>query len=285
MEFEDILTRYTKIEDVPEDILRQAKMWGYSDVQLANIWNTIEQQVRSYRKRLGIVPVYKLVDTCAAEFEARTPYYYSTYEMPALVADKKGQTALATDNEIRVTDKPKIVILGGGPNRIGQGIEFDYCCVHAVFAAKEEGFEAVMINSNPETVSTDYDTSDLLFFEPLTMEDVLNICDSLHPHGVIVQFGGQTPLNLSRSLAEAGVPIIGTSVSSIQLAEDRELFQQLLNELGLLQPPNGIAKNIEEAVAIANRIGYPVLVRPGFVLGGRGMEIVYDDKTLAGFIV
>ncbi len=284
VEFEDILTRYTKIEDVPEDILRQAKMWGYSDVQLANIWNTIEQQVRSYRKRLGIVPVYKLVDTCAAEFEARTPYYYSTYEMPALVADKKGQTALATDNEIRVTDKPKIVILGGGPNRIGQGIEFDYCCVHAVFAAKEEGFEAVMINSNPETVSTDYDTSDLLFFEPLTMEDVLNICDSLHPHGVIVQFGGQTPLNLSRSLAEAGVPIIGTSVSSIQLAEDRELFQQLLNELGLLQPPNGIAKNIEEAVAIANRIGYPVLVRPGFVLGGRGMEIVYDDKTLAGFI-
>jgi carbamoyl-phosphate synthase large subunit len=188
------------------------------------------------------------------------------------------------DNEVRITNKPKIMILGGGPNRIGQGIEFDYCCVHAAFAAREEGFEAVMVNSNPETVSTDYDTSDLLFFEPLTLEDVLNICDNLKPYGVIVQFGGQTPLNLSRGLAEAGVPIIGTSVSSIQLAEDRELFQKLLNELGMLQPPNGTATNAKEAVAVAQKIGYPVLVRPGFVLGGRGMEIVYDDKTLANFI-
>jgi carbamoyl-phosphate synthase large subunit len=283
VEFEDTLTGYTKLEDVPEAVLRQAKMWGYSDVQLANIWNTIEQQVRAYRKKQGIQATYKLVDTCAAEFEAYTPYYYSTYDAPAKVVTEDGVKTWV-DNEVRVTDKKKIVILGGGPNRIGQGIEFDYCCVHAAFAAQEEGFEAVMVNSNPETVSTDYDTSDMLFFEPLTLEHVLNICDNIHPHGVIVQFGGQTPLNLSRGLAEAGVPIIGTSVSSIQLAEDRELFQRLLNELGMLQPPNGTAKSAEEAVAVANRIGYPVLVRPGFVLGGRGMEIVYDDKTLANFI-
>jgi carbamoyl-phosphate synthase large subunit len=283
VEFEDTLSSYTKLEDVPESVIRQAKTWGYSDVQLANIWNTIEQQVRAYRKKLGVVATYKLVDTCAAEFEAYTPYYYSTYSAPVKTIEKEGVKSWV-DNEVRVSDKPKIVILGGGPNRIGQGIEFDYCCVHAAFAAQELGFEAVMVNSNPETVSTDYDTSDMLFFEPLTLEHVLNICENIHPHGVIVQFGGQTPLNLSRGLAEAGVPIIGTSVSSIQLAEDRELFQHLLNELGLLQPPNGTAKTVEEAVAVARRIGYPVLVRPGFVLGGRGMEIVYDDKTLANFI-
>jgi carbamoyl-phosphate synthase large subunit len=280
VEYEDTLTSYKKIEDVPVEVLRQAKMWGYSDIQLGNIWSTTEQNVRSYRKKLGVVAVYKLVDTCAAEFDAVTPYYYSTYEAPATVV---GQGEWV-DNEVRITNKPKIIILGGGPNRIGQGIEFDYCCVHAAFAAREEGFEAVMVNSNPETVSTDYDTSDLLFFEPLTLEDVLNICDNLKPYGVIVQFGGQTPLNLSRGLAEAGVPIIGTSVSSIQLAEDRELFQKLLNELGMLQPQNGTATNAKEAVAAAQKIGYPVIVRPGFVLGGRGMEIVYDDKTLANFI-
>ncbi len=286
VEFEDTLTGYKKIEDVPVDILRQAKMWGYSDMQLGNIWSTTEQNIRSYRKKMGIEAVYKLVDTCAAEFEAFTPYYYSTYDTPAIVVGKEDQAGRQgwVDNEVRVTNKPKIIILGGGPNRIGQGIEFDYCCVHAAFAAREEGFEAVMVNSNPETVSTDYDTSDMLFFEPLTLEDVLNICDNLKPYGVIVQFGGQTPLNLSRGLADAGVPIIGTSVSSIQLAEDRELFQKLLNELGMLQPPNGTATNAKEAVAAAQKIGYPVLVRPGFVLGGRGMEIVYDDKTLANFI-
>jgi len=286
VEFENTLAGFSHLEDVPVDVLRQAKMWGYSDVQLANLWNTIEQQVRTYRKKMGIEAVYKLVDTCAAEFEAYTPYYYSTYGKPAVVVGKEDQFGRHgwVDNEVRVTKKPKIIILGGGPNRIGQGIEFDYCCVHAAFAVREEGLEAVMVNSNPETVSTDYDTSDLLFFEPLTLEEVLNICDNLHPHGVIVQFGGQTPLNLSRGLADAGVPIIGTSVSSIQLAEDRELFQKLLNELGMLQPPNGTATNAKEAVAVAQKIGYPVLVRPGFVLGGRGMEIVYDDKTLANFI-
>jgi len=286
VEFENTLTSYSHLEDVPVDVLRQAKMWGYSDAQLANIWNTVERQVRTFRRRVGIKAVYKLVDTCAAEFEAYTPYYYSTYDTPATVISKEEKDTRINwvDNEVRVTNKPKIVILGGGPNRIGQGIEFDYCCVHAAFAVREEGFEAVMVNSNPETVSTDYDTSDLLFFEPLTLEHVLNICDNLKPHGVIVQFGGQTPLNLSKGLADAGVPIIGTSVSSIQLAEDRELFQKLLNELGMHQPPNGTATDAKEAVAVAKKIGYPVLVRPGFVLGGRGMEIVYDDKTLANFI-
>jgi len=283
VEFEDTLAGFSHLEDVPADVLRQAKMWGYSDAQLANLWNTVERQVRTYRKRMGIRAVYKLVDTCAAEFEAYTPYYYSTYDTPAVVVGQGEQTTFV-DNEVRITKKPKVVILGGGPNRIGQGIEFDYCCVHAAFAMQEEGYEAVMVNSNPETVSTDYDTSDLLFFEPLTLEHVLNICDNLKPHGVIVQFGGQTPLNLSRGLADAGVPIIGTSVSSIQLAEDRELFQKMLNELGMLQPPNGTATDAKEAVAAAQKIGYPVLVRPGFVLGGRGMEIVYDDKTLANFI-
>jgi carbamoyl-phosphate synthase large subunit len=284
VEFEDVLAGYNHLEDVPSDVLRQAKMWGYSDVQLANLWHTYERQVRTYRKRLGIKAVYKLVDTCAAEFEAFTPYYYSTYESPMIVCDEKSEEEhLLVDNEVRITKKPKVVILGGGPNRIGQGIEFDYCCVHAAFAMREEGYEAVMVNSNPETVSTDYDTSDLLFFEPLTLEHVLNICETLKPHGVIVQFGGQTPLNLSKGLADAGVPIIGTSVSSIQMAEDRELFQKLLHELGLLQPPNGTATTVEEAVEVAKKIGYPVLVRPGFVLGGRGMEIVYDDKTLGNF--
>ncbi len=288
VEFENELMKYEKIEDVPIDLLWRAKSWGYSDTQLANIWNTTERDIREYRKSKGVEAVYKLVDTCAAEFEAYTPYYYSSYEKPAIhikkSPDGKIEKRLCVDSEVRKSNKPKIVILGGGPNRIGQGIEFDYCCVHAAFAVREEGYEAVMVNSNPETVSTDYDTSDLLFFEPLTLEDVLNICDALGPAGIIVQFGGQTPLNISKGLADAGAPIIGTPVESIHLAEDREQFQKLLAELGLKQPPNGTATNIREAIEVANRIGYPVLVRPGFVLGGRGMEIVYDDKTLANFI-
>jgi carbamoyl-phosphate synthase large subunit len=272
------------------DILSRAKQWGYSDVQLAAaIYDEITPEavewVREDREDLDIRPVYKLVDTCAAEFEASTPYYYSTYETPFTVNGKP-----VHEDEIRLTDKPKVIIIGGGPNRIGQGIEFDYCCVQAAFAMRELGIESVMINSNPETVSTDYDTSDLLFFEPLTHEDILNICERLNGvpfgqpgglvKGVIVQFGGQTPLNLARGLQEAGVPIIGTSVDSIDAAGDREQFRDLLKQLGLKQPENGIARNIGEAREIAKRIGYPVLVRPSFVLGGRAMEIVSDEAQL-----
>ena len=292
VDFEQTLLAYKSLGDVPRDVLFQAKQLGYSDPQLANIYlgkinaETI-LKVRARRKALGIEPVYKLVDTCAAEFEAATPYYYSTYEAPFRVV---GSDEPVTDDEVRVTDRKKIVILGGGPNRIGQGIEFDYCCVQAAFAAKELGFEAVMVNSNPETVSTDYDTSDLLFFEPLTLEDTLNLIERLngkplgekggHVFGVIVQFGGQTPLNLAHGLQQAGVPIIGTSVESIDLAEDRDKFAALCHRLGVQQPENGIAHNVEEAVTIANRVGYPVLVRPSFVLGGRAMETVYDDEQL-----
>jgi carbamoyl-phosphate synthase large subunit len=213
--------------------------------------------------------VYKLVDTCAAEFEAYTPYYYSTYEQ---------------ENEIRVTPRRKVVILGGGPNRIGQGIEFDYCCVQASMALREMGIESIMVNSNPETVSTDYDTSDKLYFEPLTREDVLNLVEQEKPEGVIVQFGGQTPLNLAVPLAEAGVRILGTSPDSIDCAEDRERFQVLLQRLGILQPQNGIAADGREAVRIAERLGYPVMVRPSFVLGGRAMEVVYDRRDLEFYI-
>src|SRR5688500_31170 len=215
--------------------------------------------VRANRKARGIVATFKSVDTCAAEFEAYTPYYYSTYE---------------DEDEVPATgDKKRIMILGGGPNRIGQGIEFDYCCCHASFALRELGIESVMVNSNPETVSTDYDTSDMLFFEPLTVEDVLNICDRIQPDGVIVQFGGQTPLNLARALSTAGVPIIGTSVDTIEDAEDREKFKDLLQRLGLKQTANGIARNMAQARSEATKIGYPVLVRPSYVLGGRAMEI------------
>jgi carbamoyl-phosphate synthase large subunit len=228
-----------------------------------------EDTIRAERKRLGIVPTYRLVDTCAAEFEAYTPYFYSTY---------------GDENEARESDKKKIIILGGGPNRIGQGIEFDYCCVHAAFAVKELGYEAIMVNSNPETVSTDYDTSDKLFFEPLTLEDVLNICDQEKPHGVIVQFGGQTPLNLAADLERHGVPIIGTSPKSIEQAEDRKFFSALLDKLGLKQADAGTATNEEEALTISNRIGYPVLVRPSFVLGGRAMMIVYNDAELSRYM-
>ncbi len=217
------------------------------------------------RKQAGIFPTYKLVDTCAAEFEAYTPYFYSTYE---------------DEDESRRTDRKKVMILGGGPNRIGQGIEFDYCCVHASFAAKESGFESMMVNSNPETVSTDFDISDKLYFEPLTFEDVLNIYESENPEGVIIQFGGQTPLNLSRKLESAGVKILGTSSDSVDRAEDRDRFQQLIQKLGLRQPDNGMASTVEQAVEVANRVGYPVLVRPSYVLGGASMEIVFNDADL-----
>jgi carbamoyl-phosphate synthase large subunit len=330
--------------------LRQAKSFGYSDVQIAAFCGTTPSRIEVLRKRYGVTPVYKLVDTCAAEFEAATPYYYSTYETPYVTIGKEDAKPRAVvEDEIRLTDKPKIIIIGGGPNRIGQGIEFDYCCVQAAFAARELGLESVMINSNPETVSTDYDTSDLLFFEPLTHEDVLNVCERLNggpfvgsavrtdsaemvrgadptkasavgsalrtdapetvrsadptktppvgsavrtatqhsaPNtqhlvkGVIVQFGGQTPLNLARGLKEAGVPILGTSVESLDAAGDREQFRALLQKLGLKQPANGIARSVAEAREIAKRIGYPVLVRPSFVLGGRAMEIVSDEDQL-----
>ncbi len=295
IEFEQELLAYDALEELSRELMEQAKRWGYSDPQLANLLlgaiNTKNiLTVRSKRVELGIKPVYKLVDTCAAEFEAATPYYYSTYESGC---EMVGGNPPVADDEARVTDKKKIVILGGGPNRIGQGIEFDYCCVQAAFAADDLGFESVMVNSNPETVSTDYDTSDLLFFEPLTLEDVLNICERLngtplgqpgHLHGVIVQFGGQTPLNLAHGLEAAGVPIIGTSVDSIDLAEDRQRFADMCRKLDVRQPDNGIAYNVDQAIAIANKISYPVLVRPSFVLGGRAMETVFDDEQLRKYM-
>ncbi len=251
------------------DMVRKAKKWGFSDKQLADMMGYAETEFRTFRKTAGIIPTYKLVDTCAAEFEAYTPYYYSTYE---------------DECEVVRSDKKKIMILGGGPNRIGQGIEFDYCCCHASFALKELGFETIMVNSNPETVSTDYDTSDKLYFEPLTFEDVMNIVEKEGPDGVIVQFGGQTPLNLAKRLKDAGVPIIGTSVESIALAEDREQFKQLLHSLGLKQPANDTANSAEEALRKAETIGYPVVVRPSYVLGGRAMRIVYDRSAIEEFM-
>jgi carbamoyl-phosphate synthase large subunit len=301
VEFEAELVAAGTADAADDGLFRQAKQWGYSDVQLATVWKTTPEAIRVRRNALGVEPVYKLVDTCAAEFEAYTPYYYSTYESPITrvdLAEASGadnpQSAIRNpqfvDDEVRVTDRRKIVILGGGPNRIGQGIEFDYCCVHAAFAARELGYEAVMVNSNPETVSTDYDTSDMLFFEPLTQEDVLNICERLNGkplgepggllHGVIVQFGGQTPLNLARGLEECKVPIIGTSPESIDLAEDRKRFADILDELKLKCPPGGTAFSVEQARKVAERIGYPVLVRPSYVLGGRAMEIVSDQQQL-----
>ena len=254
---------------MPVPHLLRAKKLGFSDRQLAVANNATETEIRAIRKSLGITPTYRLVDTCAAEFEAYTPYYYSTY---------------GDENERRESDKRKIMILGGGPNRIGQGIEFDYCCVHAAFALRELGFETIMVNSNPETVSTDYDTSDKLYFEPLTLEDVLNIYDQEQPEGVFVQFGGQTPLNLASGLEAAGVPILGTQTESIETAEDRKLFAAMLDKLGLRQTPNGSATSAEEAVAIAKKIGYPVLVRPSFVLGGRAMELVYNEGDLRRYM-
>lgn len=293
VDFEAKLAAAGSLEQAPLELLRQAKQWGYSDVQLGMVFGCKPHEIRRRLRQNQISPVYKLVDTCAAEFEAATPYYYSTYEQPFF---QNGQSAV--EDEIRLTDKPKVIIIGGGPNRIGQGIEFDYCCVQAAFAMRELDIESVMINSNPETVSTDYDTSDLLFFEPLTHEDVLNVCERLNGgsfgmnagerqaatgnlvKGVIVQFGGQTPLNLARGLQEAGVPILGTSVQAIEAAGDREQFRALVQKLGLKQPANGIARNVAEAREVAREIGYPVLVRPSFVLGGRAMEIVSDESQL-----
>src|SRR5438093_13058759 len=258
-------TRPPVLENIPFDLLRAFKEAALSDRRLAYLTKRSEDEVRAYRKQLGLIPVYKRVDTCGAEFESYTPYLYSTYE---------------EEDEAQPTDRPKIMILGSGPNRIGQGIEFDYCCCHASFALHEAGYETIMVNCNPETVSTDYDTSDRLYFEPLTFEDVMNIVDVEKPTGVIVQFGGQTPLNLAMRLHEAGVPIIGTSPDSIDLAEDRKRFGALLEQLGTPQPENGTAVSIEGARLIAARIGYPVLVRPSYVLGGRAMAIVYDEETL-----
>src|SRR4051812_30295814 len=253
------------------DILAKAKSLGFSDRQIANLTGKSEDEIRALRKKLGLVPSYRLVDTCAAEFEAYTPYYYSTYDWG--------------DDEVRGnSDRKKVMILGGGPNRIGQGIEFDYCCVHAAFALKEDGFETLMVNSNPETVSTDYDTSDKLFFEPLTLEDVLHIYEREKCWGAIAQFGGQTPLNLALGLQKNGVNIIGTSPQSIEIAEDRKMFAAMLDKLNIPQPPNGLATNEAEALVIAKKLTYPVLVRPSFVLGGRAMQIVYSDGELSHYM-
>jgi len=258
-----------KLEEIPVELLRSFKEVALSDRRLAYLTEKSEDEVREFRKRAGVVPVYKRVDTCGAEFESFTPYLYSTYE---------------TENEAAPTDRRKIMILGSGPNRIGQGIEFDYCCCHAAFALSAAGFETIMVNCNPETVSTDYDTSDRLYFEPLTFEDVMNIVDVEKPEGVIVQFGGQTPLNLAMRLHQAGVPIIGTGADSIDLAEDRKRFGALLRELGIPQPENGMAASAEEAKEVARQIGYPVLVRPSYVLGGRAMAIVYDEESLDQYV-
>ena len=269
------------------DLLRQAKELGFSDKRLAQLLNTSETEVRKIRKGYGIGPVYKTVDTCGAEFEAHTPYLYSTYERAYYRGQGSvlsGQEKLVTDCESNPTNRKKVVILGSGPNRIGQGIEFDYCCVHASFALKEEGIESIMVNCNPETVSTDYDTSDRLYFEPLTFEDVMAIIDKEKPFGVIVQFGGQTPLKLAVPLEKAGVKILGTSPDSIDIAEDRERFDRLLAKLKLRKPESGMARSVEGAIEVAKRIGYPVMVRPSYVLGGRAMELVYAEESLKGYM-
>ena len=271
----------TPLTSLTADQLRAVKRQGFSDRQIAYATSTHEDTVRQYRKGLGIIPVYKTVDTCAAEFEAFTPYYYSTYE---------------DETEVLPSDRPKVMILGGGPNRIGQGIEFDYCCCHASFALQEDGYETIMVNSNPETVSTDYDTSDRLYFEPLTKEDVLNIIEAENPIGIIIQFGGQTPLKLAVPLQQylSSLPtpspdhpitkIWGTSPDSIDMAEDRERFEAILRELDILQPPNGMARSYQDALRVAKQIDYPVVVRPSYVLGGRAMEIVYSDADLERYM-
>ncbi|MDQ4065334.1 MAG: carbamoyl-phosphate synthase large subunit, partial [Actinomycetota bacterium] len=257
------------IADIPDDELRDAKRAGLSDNQVGSLLGASEGEVRATRIARGIVPTYKTVDTCAAEFVALTPYHYSTYE---------------DEDEVTDSDAPKALILGSGPNRIGQGIEFDYCCVQAAFALRDAGFETIMVNCNPETVSTDYDTSDRLYFEPLTFEDVMNIVERERPRGVVVQLGGQTPLKLANALHAAGVPIFGTSPEAIDRAEDRERFGDLLADLALPHPPNGVARSLDEARAVAASIGYPVLVRPSYVLGGRAMEIVYESASLERFM-
>jgi carbamoyl-phosphate synthase large subunit len=271
VELENLLRTVGTLAAVDDALLRQAKQYGFSDRQLAVMLGSSELEVRAERKRRGIIATYKSVDTCAAEFEAQTPYYYSTWEEE-------------DETRPKAPGRKRVMILGGGPNRIGQGIEFDYCCCHASFALREMGIESVMVNSNPETVSTDYDTSDMLFFEPLTCEDVLNIADRIQPDGVIVQLGGQTPLNLARALHAAGLPIIGTSVDTIEQAEDREKFRDLLERLALKQPASGIARTLEQARREVARIGYPSLVRPSFVLGGRAMEICYDNSQFERYV-
>jgi carbamoyl-phosphate synthase large subunit len=275
LETEKFLKR-TPLQQLTKVQMYEVKRNGFSDRQIAFCTKTKEDEVRAYRKQLGVIPVYKTVDTCAAEFEAFTPYYYSTYE---------------EETEILPTDKPKVMILGGGPNRIGQGIEFDYCCCHAAYALKSANYETIMVNSNPETVSTDYDTSDRLYFEPLTKEDVLNIIEAENPVGIIVQFGGQTPLKLAVPLQEylqqspsTVTRIWGTSPDSIDMAENRERFEKILEELKIAQPANGIARSYEDALIVAKRIGYPVVVRPSYVLGGRAMEIVYSDSELERYM-
>ena len=283
VQVEDELRKISGLHNVTREIMLRAKQHGFIDRQLANLWNVPEMDVRKLRLELDVVAVFKSVDTCAAEFEAFTPYYYSTYETGSF--DEHGNPQPPEDEILDHGNAPRIMILGGGPNRIGQGIEFDYCCVQAAFALREAGYEVIMVNSNPETVSTDYDTSTHLFFEPLTVEDVLNIHDRMKPEGVIVQFGGQTPLNLARALSNYGVPIIGTSVESIEDAEDRERFSEIVKQLKLKQPANGIARNLQEATSCATQIGYPMLLRPSFVLGGRGMEIVYDDEAMTRYMI
>ncbi|MDO5506312.1 MAG: carbamoyl-phosphate synthase large subunit [Pseudoxanthomonas suwonensis] len=273
-QIEDIISAETEVADaglaaLDRARLRQLKRMGFSDLRLAQLLNTDEKAIRALRRAFGLKPVYKRVDSCAAEFATDTAYLYSTYE---------------DECEAAPSDRDKIMVLGGGPNRIGQGIEFDYCCVHASLALREDGYETIMVNCNPETVSTDYDTSDRLYFEPLTFEDVLNIVELEQPKGVIVQFGGQTPLKLAQALEAAGVPIIGTTPDSIDLAEDRERFQQLVDELGLKQPPNRIARNADEALVLAREVGYPLVVRPSYVLGGRAMEVVHSDADLSRYI-
>ena len=298
VDFEDELTAVDSLEAVNRSLMQRAKELGYSDAQLSYLYlGSISSEsilkVRSHRKSLGVEAVFKCVDTCAAEFEAVTPYYYSTYQAGSRkvledgsVQEVPAQCELRDRLNAETDPNEKVIILGGGPNRIGQGIEFDYCCVHAAYAAQELGYDAVMINSNPETVSTDYDTSDLLFFEPLTLEDVLNVTEKLSANlkGTIVQYGGQTPLNLAHGLNEAGVPMLGTGLEAIDRAEDRDQFDQLLTKLDLKRPGSGIARSINESIEIAGRIGYPVLVRPSYVLGGRGMEICSDEKSLRHYM-
>jgi carbamoyl-phosphate synthase large subunit len=257
-------------DQLDRETLLQAKVWGFSDLELGELFDHSESQVRHRRNALNVQPVYKMVDTCAAEFEAYTPYYYSTYG--------------GTEDEALPTERPKVMILGSGPNRIGQGVEFDYANVHAVWALQEEGYEVIMVNSNPETVSTDYDTADRLYFEPLTVEDVLNVVQHENPVGVVVGFGGQTPLKLAQALVDAGFPLLGVDFAAIEIAEDREKFGAILGELGLKSPPYGLASTVDEALAVADRLGYPVLLRPSFVLGGRAMEIVSDAEELRHYI-
>ena len=260
---------HPKKKQLDATTLRKAKQLGYSDRQLAEIFGTNETKIRDLRRSLGVMPVFKTVDTCAAEFEAETPYHFSTYQ--------------EEDESVR-SPRKKVIILGSGPNRIGQGIEFDYCCVHGVMAAQEEGYEAIMVNCNPETVSTDYDTADKLYFEPLTYEDVMNVIEAEKPEGVIVSFGGQTPLRLAKSLEESGVKLLGTSSEGIDIAEDRKRFGELLRRLKIPHPEFGTAYSVAEAVDVASLIGYPVLVRPSYVLGGRAMEICYNEDSLRKYM-